>query len=52
MEIGEGSLFHAESGYYAKGADLSLAELPHGWRDRIIELAETAVAALQPSFDS
>jgi hypothetical protein len=35
-QIGEGSGFHAEFGYYAQGVTLATAVLPDGWRDRLI----------------
>lgn len=33
--IGEGSQFHQEWGYYAQGVEVSTADLPHGWEDRV-----------------
>jgi hypothetical protein len=37
--IGEGSPFQRAFGYYAHGVDESTAVLPHGWRDRLILVA-------------
>jgi hypothetical protein len=34
--IGEGSSFHALNGYYAQGVGPETAELPRGWKDRLI----------------
>lgn len=36
--IGEGSQFHAEFGYYARGVSLETAVLPAGWRERLTRL--------------
>jgi Nucleotidyltransferase of unknown function (DUF6036) len=36
--IGEGSPFHALYGYYAQGVDERTATLPHGWRDRLVDI--------------
>jgi hypothetical protein len=36
--IGEGSTFHREFGYYAQGVDENTATLPHGWRDRLVQI--------------
>ena len=34
--IGEGSSFHALNGYYAQGVGPETAELPSGWKDRLV----------------
>lgn len=36
--IGEGSPFHELYGYYAQGVGEQTATLPHGWRDRLINV--------------
>lgn len=38
MDIGEGSNFDALRGYYGQGVDLSVATLPDGWRERLVDL--------------
>ncbi len=38
MDIGEGSSFDALRGYYGQGVDLSVATLPDGWRERLVDL--------------
>lgn len=40
--IGEGSPFHEMHGYYAQGVGPDTAVLPHGWQDRLVELATPA----------
>ena len=37
--IGEGSAFHETFGYYAQGIGPDTAKLPHGWRQRAIEIS-------------
>jgi hypothetical protein len=34
--IGEGSSFHVLNGYYAQGVGPETAELPSGWKDRLV----------------
>jgi hypothetical protein len=34
--IGEASMFHSTFGYYAQGVVESTAQLPAGWRDRLV----------------
>ncbi len=36
--IGEGSLFHAEFGYYAQGVGPNTAVLPEGWQSRLVRI--------------
>ena len=36
--IGEGSLFHAQFGYYAQGVGPMTAVLPEGWQDRLVRI--------------
>jgi hypothetical protein len=36
--IGEGSQFHQEFGYYAQGVDEQTATLPRGWRTRLVRV--------------
>ncbi|HXS27569.1 MAG TPA: DUF6036 family nucleotidyltransferase [Steroidobacteraceae bacterium] len=38
IQIGEGSTFHQEFGYYAQGVDERAATLPSGWRDRLVRI--------------
>ena len=38
VQIGEGSLFHQEFGYYAQGVGERTATLPSGWRERLVRI--------------
>lgn len=40
--IGEASMFHETFGYYAQGVSTSTAELPAGWRDRLVRYESPA----------
>ena len=42
--IGELSLFHETSGYYAQGVSVSTAVLPDGWRDRLVVVESSNTA--------
>ena len=39
VQIGEGSQFHQEFGYYAQGVDERTALLPRGWRERLVPIS-------------
>jgi hypothetical protein len=53
--IGEGSQFHTEFGYYAQGVTLATADLPDGWRERLVEFpgpnAEPSAAVCLDAHD-
>ncbi len=36
MHLGEDSYFHNTFGYYAQGVSVEVAELPAGWRERVV----------------
>lgn len=38
--IGEGSKFHEQFGYYARGASENTATLPEGWRSRLTAISD------------
>lgn len=38
IQIGEGSAFHQEFGYYAQGVDERTATLPSDWRERLVRV--------------
>lgn len=38
VQIGEGSSFHQEFGYYAQGVGDRTATLPSGWRERLVRI--------------
>lgn len=40
--IGELSLFHETSSYYAQGVEVSSAVLPEGWRDRVVPVTDAS----------
>lgn len=48
--IGELSGFHQENGYYAEGVHLDTANLPQGWRDRLITWDLESSAPATPQF--
>jgi hypothetical protein len=39
LQIGEGSHFHQEFGYYAQGVSERTAYLPRGWRERLVTIS-------------
>lgn len=44
--IGEASIFHSTFGYYAQGVVESTAQLPAGWRDRLVRFETPATAGV------
>lgn len=45
--IGEGSHFHEEFGYYAKGVGERTAVLPRGWRERLVPIENSNTAGVR-----
>ena len=44
--IGEASMFHSTFGYYAQGVVESTAQLPAGWRDRLVRFETPATTGV------